>query len=88
MKVSYHKKFLKQLANLPPTIRTQIETFAFERLPSAESLSELGVIEKMHGHRGYYKTRFGAYRVGMKVENNMLILQVVMDRKEIYRFFP
>jgi len=88
VKVSYRKKFLKQLASLPLATRTQVEIFAFEQLPNAESIAELGVIEKMQGHRGYYKSRFGSYRVGMKVEEDTLILQIVMDRKDIYRFFP
>jgi len=88
VKVSYRKKFLKQLASLPSTTRTQVEIFAFEQLPNAESIAELGVVEKMQGHRGYYKSRFGSYRVGMKVEDDTLILQIVMDRKDIYRFFP
>ena len=88
MKVSYRKKFLKQLASLPLATRTQIETFAFEHLPNAESISELGIIEKIQGHRGYYKSRFGSYRVGMKVENDTLTVQIVMDRKDIYRYFP
>jgi hypothetical protein len=26
--------------------------------------------------------------VGMKVESDTLVLQVVMDRKDIYKFFP
>ncbi len=88
MKVSYRKKFLKQLAGLPLTTRNQVETFVFEQLPNAESIAELGVIEKMQGHRGYYKSRFGSYRVGMKVEDDTLILKIVMDRKDIYKFFP
>ena len=54
----------------------------------ASSIAELGIVEKMQGYRGYYKSRFGSYRVGMKLENDTLILQVVMDRKDIYKFFP
>jgi mRNA interferase RelE/StbE len=88
VKVSYRKKFLKQLAQLPVSTRSQVETFAFEQLPNTSSISELGIVEKMQGHRGYYKARFGSHRVGMKVEKDILILQVVMDRKEIYKFFP
>jgi mRNA-degrading endonuclease RelE of RelBE toxin-antitoxin system len=42
----------------------------------------------MQSYRGFYKARFGAYRVGMTVDNDTLILQVVMDRKDIYKFFP
>ena len=88
MKVSYCKKFLKQLAQLPMSTRSQVETFAFDQLPNTNSITELGIVERMQGHRGYYKARFGSHRVGMKLENDTLILQVVMDRKDIYKFFP
>lgn len=86
MKVSYRKKFLKQLAQLPVGIRSQVERFAFEDLPNAASIANLGSIEEMQGYREYYKARFGSYRVGMKTEGDTLILQVVMDRKDIYKF--
>lgn len=88
MKISYRKKFLKQLASLPLATRTQVEIFAFEQLPNAKSITELGIIEKIQGHQGYYKSRFGSYRVGIKIENDTLTVQIVMDRKEIYRYFP
>ncbi|MGH8499668.1 MAG: type II toxin-antitoxin system RelE family toxin [Methylococcales bacterium] len=88
MKVSYRKKFLKQLAQLPSRVRSEVETFAFEQLPNVTFIAEAGSIEKMQGYRGFYKARFGSYRVGMKVEADTLVLQVVMDRKDIYKFFP
>ena len=88
MKVSYRKRFLKQLARLPPTTRSQIETFVFEHLQITASIVDSGIIEKMQGYQGYYKARFGSYRVGMKTEDDILIVQIVMNRKDIYRFFP
>lgn len=88
MKVSYRQKFLKQLAQLPSSTRSKVEKFAFEELPNAASIAGVGSIEKMQGYRGFYKARFGSYRVGMKVEGDTLVLQVVMDRKDIYKFFP
>lgn len=88
MKTAYRKKFLNQLAKVPSRTRVQIEKFVFEKLPNLSSVAEAGKIEKMKGHSNFYKARFGSYRVGMKLENEMLILMVVMDRKDIYRFFP
>ena len=88
MKVKYSKGFLKQLAKIPSETRIKIEKFAFEELPNSTSLADTGKIEKMQGYKGYYKARFGAYRVGFKMENEIMILQAVMNRKEIYRFFP
>jgi mRNA interferase RelE/StbE len=86
--VRYNKKFLKQLAQMPSETRKKIETFAFQELPSANSLGEIGKIEKMQGCSGFYKARFGSYRVGMKFDNGILTLMLAMDRKEIYKFFP
>ena len=88
MKVRYRKRFLKQLARLPGGVRAQIEVFAFEQLPDAQTIAELGTIEKMQGQGGYYKGRFGSFRVGMQLEADTLVLKVVMDRKDIYKYFP
>ncbi len=88
MQTKFKKSFLKQLAVLPKDVRQRIETFVFEELPKIKTISELGKIEKMQGYEGYYKIRFGSYRVGLEVDNQEIIVQIVMHRREIYRFFP
>ncbi len=88
MKVKFKKRFLKQLAELPKDFREKIEAFVFEELPRLSSLAESGKIEKMQGYADCFKIRFGSYRVGLKLENNKIIVQIVMHRREIYRFFP
>jgi len=69
-------------------LRTKVEKFAFQDLPSAVSIAEIGKIERMQGYSGFCKARFGSYRVGITVEKESVTLQIVMDRKEIYKFFP
>ncbi len=90
MKVKYPKKFLKQLAKIPPCFREQIEEFVFKQLPAVASISESGNIEKLTGYKGFYKVRFGVYRVGIESRDNnrALIIRTVMHRKDIYKFFP
>ncbi|MBN1904599.1 MAG: type II toxin-antitoxin system RelE/ParE family toxin [Deltaproteobacteria bacterium] len=88
MNTAYRKHFLKELSKLPSEYRTKIEDFVFKELPEAETISELEKLEQMKGYPGYYKVRFGTYRVGLKLENNTLILERVLHRKEIYKFFP
>lgn len=88
MKIAYSKKFLKQLASIPSETRTKIEQFAFDELVSISNISQVGKIEKMQGYDGFYKIRFGHYRLGLQLENGAVILKTVMHRKEIYKFFP
>ncbi|MBI1859278.1 MAG: type II toxin-antitoxin system RelE/ParE family toxin [Candidatus Melainabacteria bacterium] len=88
MKTLYSKKFLKDLAKISKNERTSIEVFVFETLVKSSSLSEAGKCEKLRGHQKYYKARFGDYRIGLKQEGEALILERVLHRKDIYRYFP
>ena len=88
MIVKYRKRFLKELSSLPPKIRTRIEQFVFRELPEMNSISQSGHIEKMHGYDGYYKVRFGAYRVGSYYKEDVIMLERVLHRRDIYKFFP
>jgi len=88
LKIEYHKKFLKDLAKIPSPVRGEIEKFMFERLPKLKTIFESGKVEKMTGYSSYYKIRFGSYRIGIKIENDVVILERVLHRKDIYRYFP
>ena len=88
MKVQYKKRFLKQLSIIPFGTRKRIEQFVFDELPSTTQIQITGRIEKMKGYEGYYKVRFGDYRVGIHKYDDVLVLKVAMHRKDIYKYFP
>ena len=88
MKTKYRKKFLADLAGIPSGRRKAIETFVFKEVPQLESLGSSGKIERMKDYKSCYKARFGPYRVGLSIENDIVTFERVLDRKEIYRFFP
>ena len=88
MQVEFRKKFLKELSKLSNSHQSNIEEFIFEILPNYNNLSEIGKVEKMIGYKNYFKIRFGDYRVEIKKENNIIIIETVKHRREIYKFFP
>ena len=88
MKIDYRKKFLKELSKIPAATRSRMETFVFEELPKANSIFEIGTAEQMKGYPSYYKVRFGSYRIGLKMQNDIVILEKALHRKDIYRHFP
>ncbi len=49
---------------------------------------EIPNLKKMKGYKNAYRIRFGEYRIGLLFENNNIKLSRVMNRKEIYRYFP
>lgn len=51
-------------------------------------MSDIGKIEKLRGYQNFHKVRFGNYRLGIRLEGEILILERVLHRKDIYRYFP
>jgi mRNA interferase RelE/StbE len=88
MKIYYRKRFLKELSKIPSKTRMRMENFVFEELPKANSMFELPNVEQMKGYASYRKIRFGSYRIGLKIENETVILERALHRKDIYRYFP
>ena len=88
MKVEYRKTFLKDLSRIPLKVRTGIEKFAFTELPQTESIAQIGRVERMKGYPSFYKVRFGPYRVGIRYESGIVVLERVLHCMEIYRYFP
>jgi mRNA interferase RelE/StbE len=71
-----NKKLQRQLADI------------IEQLQRTDHLMEIPNLKKMKGYKNAYRIRFGDYRIGFLFENNNIILSRVMNRKEIYRYFP
>lgn len=88
MTIQFRKRFLKDLAQLPSKPRELIEGFAFQEINSLTSLSQSGKIEQLKGYPGFYKIRFGDYRVGLRADGDVVIFERALHRKDIYRFFP
>ena len=85
----YKKTFLKDLAKLPPEIRSRIEKLVFETIPnSGEPFTNLD-IRRLKGYKDYYRIRIGNYRIGLKLDRcDKIIFYRVKSRGDIYKVFP
>lgn len=59
-----------------------------EQIQRAGNLTEIPNLKKMKGYKTAYRIKWGEYRIGFLVENDIIKLSRVMHRKEIYRYFP
>ena len=59
-----------------------------EEVELAETTSRITNLKKLKGESDYYRIRFGNYRIGIKIEDDLVIFIRVLHRKEIYRYFP
>lgn len=54
----------------------------------AESLEKISSIKKLQGYKEYYRIRIGDYRLGLRLENDSVIFERFLSRKDIYKYFP
>ena len=88
MNVVYRKTFLKELARVPKKTRIRIEVFVFTDVPQSSTIQHTQKIERLKGYKDYFKARFGIYRVGMRLKDDVLVFERVLHRRDIYRYFP
>lgn len=88
METSFKRAFARDLRKVPQQKREKIEEFVFETVPQAESTEDLAPIVALSGHTGFFRKRFGDYRVGFEISDRKLIFYRALHRKEIYKRFP
>jgi len=88
-RVRLQKRFLKEMALLPPHIRKKVEEIALRVMPKSDPF-QLGYVEKMTGYADKYKIRVGQFRIGLTIDstNRVVLFERVADRKDIYKIFP
>lgn len=81
--------FIKDLKLIKGSIQyNRIKQFIFIELPKIDRLENLSNIKKLKGYKNYYRFRIGEYRIGLTLNKNTLILERVLHRKDIYKYFP
>lgn len=86
MKIVADRSFERDAKRLPNQAQQQLKEI-LQRLTVATTLQEVSPT-KMEGAKNAYRIRFGNYRVGFYLEGNQVILSRVLDRKDIYKYFP
>lgn len=61
---------------------------AIENVELSETTSMITNLKKLKGESSYYRIRFGDYRIGIKIEDDLVIFIRALHRKDIYRYFP
>ena len=59
-----------------------------DELQKAPSLQSINNLKKLKGYKTAYRIRMGDYRIGFIFEAGAIKLSRVLNRKDIYRYFP
>jgi mRNA interferase RelE/StbE len=88
MKVEFKKSFLKELQKLKNKGLKNSIADCIVQVESAKNITQIKNIKKLEGYTLYYRIRVGDYRIGVKVENEIVYFAAFEHRKDIYKNFP
>jgi mRNA interferase RelE/StbE len=88
MEIRVNKTFLKELAQILDSQRLKIEQFVFNDTAAFQRQQDIPNLRKLKGYKYFYRIRFGNYRAGVRIENDILIFERLLHRKDIYKFYP
>ena len=88
MRVEFKESFLKDLRSIKDkSLKARVKD-AIENVENAKRLDEINHFKKLKLGRNYYRIRISDYRIGLKVENEIVTFIRILNRKDIYRYFP
>ena len=87
MNIEFRKSFEKDFEKLPASSKKQVGNIIQDIL-SKKKLAELSSCKKLTGYKSAYRVRVGSYRIGFFYENETVELVRVLNRKDIYKYFP
>jgi len=87
MIVTIRSSFVKDSRKLKPVIRKELSSI-IQNLETSNNLLAFSNCKKLSGHKNAFRIRLGNYRIGFFYTNNSIELIRILDRKEVYRYFP
>ncbi len=89
MIITYDDSFIKNLERIKNAILLKRVEQAVERLFVAKSLHEIANVKAMQGYPGFYRYRFGDFRIGFRlIDKNTIKLLILEHHSKVYRHFP
>ena len=88
MEIRFRPRFNRELRRTRnPNLRRRVE-LVIENLEAASTISEIPGIRRMSATGDFYRIRVGDYRIGVEVEDDVVVLHRFGHRSDIYRSFP
>ena len=88
MKVEFRESFAKDLKGVKDKSLLNRIKESIDATEKANSLVELSNLKKLKGGGNYFRLRIGDYRLGIALENDIVVFVRFLNRRDIYKYFP
>ena len=88
MKVEFKSSFVKDLKPLKDQTLLARVRASIVAVEAAENLQNITSCKKLQGADNHCRLRVGDFRIGLVVENDVVIFVRFLSRGDIYKYFP
>ena len=88
MKVAFRESFLRDLRAIKDAGVLRRAKEVIENVEQVDKPTDISNLKKLRGHGRYYRIRIGEHRVGLAIEADTVTFIRILNRRDIYRYFP
>ncbi len=88
MKTAFKKSFLKEIEKLKNKKLKESIADIINQVEISSNIIAVKNIKKLAGYDCYYRIRIRDYRIGLKIEDEIVHFVILEHRKNIYKVFP
>jgi mRNA interferase RelE/StbE len=88
MKTAFLASFLTDVKKLRDgKVRVKVVA-AIENVEQVSSREQIRSIKRLSGQANCYRIRIGDWRIGLRIDGEVVTFVRCLNRREIYRYFP
>jgi mRNA interferase RelE/StbE len=88
VKVEFRESFAKDLKGVKDKGLLKRVKELIEAVERADSLVDTPNLKKLKGSGNYFRLRIGDYRIGIALDDGTVVFVRLLNRKDIYKYFP
>ncbi|BBO17410.1 type II toxin-antitoxin system RelE/ParE family toxin [Candidatus Brocadia pituitae] len=88
MEIFFEESFEKDLRKIKDKkIKVKLKQI-IEEIKQARDMHNIRNLKKLQNYKTYYRIRIGDYRLGIEIIKEKVILTRILNRKDLYKYFP
>ena len=88
MKTEFKASFLKCIHKIADNNLKAKIIECIQQVELSDNIKQINDLKKLKSHKSFYRIKLGDYRIGVKIDSEVVVFVTVAHRKDIYKLFP
>jgi mRNA interferase RelE/StbE len=88
VKTEFKASFLKCIHKIADNNLKAKIIECIQNVELSDNIKQINDLKKLKGHKSFYRIKLGDYRIGVKIDSEVVVFVTVAHRKDIYKLFP